>query len=301
MIDTTVTNNTMTIASQPASQPAEGKAMFKAAPLPFVGQKRQFLNHFKQVLNDNIPGDGEGWTIIDAFGGSGLLSHTAKALKPKARVIYNDFDGYAEQLNHIDAINALRKKLLTIIGDYPKNKRIDATLKQQLINAIQDFKGFKSVRVLSSWLLFSNNQVATWEEFFKEYFWNSIRQSDYPSAVGYLDELEVVNESFHTLLPKHQDNPKALFVLDPPYLCTKQESYKQARYFDLIDFLRLINLTRPPYIFFSSTRSEFIRFIEYMVEDKVDNWQAFDNVERIAIKASANYSSRYEDNLVFKF
>ena len=275
--------------------------MFKAAPLPFVGQKRQFLNHFKQVLNDNIPGDGEGWTIIDAFGGSGLLSHTAKALKPKARVIYNDFDGYAEQLNHIDAINALRKKLLTIIGDYPKNKRIDATLKQQLINAIQDFKGFKSVRVLSSWLLFSNNQVATWEEFFKEYFWNSIRQSDYPSAVGYLDELEVVNESFHTLLPKHQDNPKALFVLDPPYLCTKQESYKQARYFDLIDFLRLINLTRPPYIFFSSTRSEFIRFIEYMVEDKVDNWQAFDNVERIAIKASANYSSRYEDNLVFKF
>ena len=275
--------------------------MFKAAPLPFVGQKRQFLSHFKQVLNDNIPGDGEGWTIIDAFGGSGLLSHTAKALKPKARVIYNDFDGYAEQLNHIDDINALRKKLLTIIGDYPKNKRIDATLKQQLINAIQAFKGFKSVRVLSSWLLFSNNQVATWEEFFKEYFWNSIRQSDYPSAVGYLDELEVVNESFHTLLPKHQDNPKALFVLDPPYLCTKQESYKQARYFDLIDFLRLINLTRPPYIFFSSTRSEFIRFIEYMVEDKVDNWQAFDNVERIAIKASANYSSRYEDNLVFKF
>lgn len=290
MIDTTAT-----------SQPAEGKAMFKAAPLPFVGQKRQFLKYLKQVLNDNIPGDGEGWTIIDAFGGSGLLSHTAKALKPKARVIYNDFDGYAEQLSHIDDINALRKKLLTIIGDYPKNKRIDAMLKQQLINAIQAFKGFKSVRVLSSWLLFSNNQVATWEEFFKEYFWNSIRQSDYPSADGYLDGLEVVNESFHTLLPKHQDNPKALFVLDPPYLCTKQESYRQARYFDLIDFLRLINITRPPYIFFSSTKSEFIRFIEYMVEDKVDNWQAFDNVERIAIKASANYSSRYEDNLVYKF
>ena len=290
MIDTTAT-----------SQPAEGKAMFKAAPLPFVGQKRQFLKYLKQVLNDNIPGDGEGWTIIDAFGGSGLLSHTAKALKPKARVIYNDFDGYAEQLSHIDDINALRKKLLTIIGDYPKNKRIDAMLKQQLINAIQAFKGFKSVRVLSSWLLFSNNQVATWEEFFKEYFWNSIRQSDYPSADGYLDGLEVVNESFHTLLPKHQDNPKALFVLDPPYLCTKQESYRQARYFDLIDFLRLINITRPPYIFFSSTKSEFIRFIEYMVEDKVDNWQAFDNVERIAIKASANYSSRYEDNLGYKF
>ena len=293
MIDTTVTNNT--------SQPAEGKAMFKAAPLPFVGQKRQFLNHFKQVLNDNIPGDGEGWTIIDAFGGSGLLSHTAKALKPKARVIYNDFDGYAEQLSHIDDINALRRQLLAIIGELPYRKPVSAELKQELIEAIQAFEGFKSVRVLSSWLLFSNKQVATFEEMYNECFWNCIRKSDYPRAVGYLDGLEVVNESFHTLLPKHQDNPKALFVLDPPYLCTKQESYRQARYFDLIDFLRLINITRPPYIFFSSTKSEFIRFIEYMIEDKVDNWQAFDNVERIAIKASASYSSRYEDNLVFKF
>ena len=297
MIDTIVTNNTMTIASQPA----EGKAMFKAAPLPFVGQKRQFLNHFKQVLNDNIPGDGEGWTIIDAFGGSGLLSHTAKALKPKARVIYNDFDGYAEQLSHIDDINALRRQLLAVMGDYPKDKRINPDLKQRLIDVIRAFDGVKSVRVLCSWLQFSGSQAATFEEMCKRDFWYCIRQSDYPSAVGYLDGLEVVNESFHTLLPKHQDNSKALFVLDPPYLCTKQESYKQARYFDLIDFLRLINITRPPYIFFSSTKSELIRFIEYMVEDKVDNWQAFDNVGRIAINAALNYSSKYEDNLVFKF
>ena len=67
----------------------------------------------------------------------------------------------------------------------------------------------------------------------------------------------------------------------------------------------LLCVFRPPLCsrthFFSSTKLEFMRFIEYMQEDNVDNWQAFDNVERIAIKASANYSSRYEDNLVFKF
>ncbi|PRL75522.1 hypothetical protein BVZ84_01402 [Haemophilus influenzae] len=67
---------------------------FKQAPLPFIGQKRMFLKHFETVLNENIKGDGEGWTVIDTFGGSGLLSHAAKRLKPKARVIYNDFDGY---------------------------------------------------------------------------------------------------------------------------------------------------------------------------------------------------------------
>lgn len=105
--------------------------------------------------------------------------------------------------------------------------------------------------------------------------------SNYPSADGYLDGVEVIRESFHTLLPKFADNPKALFVLDPPYLCTKQESYKQATYFDLIDFLQLVNITRPPHVFFSSTKSEFIRFVNYMLEDKVDNCQAFENAERI--------------------
>lgn len=46
-----------------------------------------FLKHFETLL-DKIPNDGEGWTIVDAFGGSGLLSHVAKRLKPKATVIF---------------------------------------------------------------------------------------------------------------------------------------------------------------------------------------------------------------------
>lgn len=128
-----------------------------------------------------------------------------------------------------------------------------------------------------------------------------MRASDYPSADGYLDGVEVVSESFHTLLPRFTADPQAVFVLDPPYLCTKQESYKQAHYFDLIDFLRLINITRPPYIFFSSTKSEFVRFIEYMQQDKVDNWQAFDGAQRVAIKTALNYQGEYEDNMVYKF
>lgn len=102
-------------------------------------------------------------------------------------------------------------------------------------------------------------------------------------------------------MPRFSGKEKVLLVLDPPYLCTKQESYKQATYFDLIDFLRLINLTKPPYIFFSSTKSEFIRFIEYMQEDKVDNWQAFDGAKRIVVNTSTNCRGKYEDNLVYKF
>lgn len=287
---------------QTISASKQSVVQFKQAPLPFVGQKRMFLKHFETILNENIKCDGEGWTIIDTFGGSGLLSHAAKAIKPKARVIYNDFDGYAERLVHIDDINALRSQLFTAAGNAtPKNKRMPKELKAECVKIIQAFDGYKDLNCLASWLLFSGQQVATIDELFQNDFWHCIRQSDYPKADGYLDGVEIVRESFHTLLPKFADNPKALFVLDPPYLCTRQESYKQATYFDLIDFLRLVNITRPPYIFFSSTKSEFVRFIEYMQEDKVDNWQTFDNAQRIVVNASASYSGKYEDNMVYKF
>ena len=90
--------------------------MYRKAPLPFTGQKRNFLKLFKQVLNEHIPGDGEDWTILDAFGGSGLLSHTAKQCKPAARVIYNDYDGYSERLQHIPDINRLRHLLAGLLA-----------------------------------------------------------------------------------------------------------------------------------------------------------------------------------------
>ncbi|RZN74746.1 hypothetical protein [Avibacterium paragallinarum] len=275
---------------------------FNQAPLPFVGQKRLFLNAFKQVLNEHISDDGEGWTIVDAFGGSGLLSHVAKRIKSKARVIYNDFDGYADRLKHISDTNRLRAELLQIVGDIvPKNKRLDNNKKQEIINKINDFKGFKDLNTIASWLLFSGQQVSSFEELFSKTFWNGIKLADYPSAEDYLDGLEIVSEPFQQLLPKFADNPKALFVLDSPYLCTKQNSYKMANYFDLIDFLQLIDRTRPPYVFFSSTKSEFVRFIAYMVQAKKDNWQAFDGAERIVLQTSLNYQVSYEDNLVLKF
>ncbi len=113
-----------------------------------------FLSHFKQILNENIEGDGEGWTIVDVFGGSGLLSHVAKRLKPKAKVIYNDFDGYVERLNHINETNQLREILYQSVNQIiPKNKLISKQLKDEIVNKINNFSGYKNVNCLSSWLL----------------------------------------------------------------------------------------------------------------------------------------------------
>ena len=278
------------------------KKTFKQAPLPFIGQKRMFLKHVEIVLNKHIDGDGEGWTILDVFGGSGLLSHTAKQLKPKATVIYNDFDGYAERLNHIDDINRLRQIIFNYLhGIIPKNGRLSKEIKVEIINKINEFNGYKDLNCLASWLLFSGQQVGSIEALFAKDFWHCVRQSDYPTAEGYLDGIEIISESFHKLIPRYQNQDKVLLLLDPPYLCTRQESYKQATYFDLIDFLRLIHLTKPPYIFFSSTKSEFIRFIGYLVESKGNNWQAFEDCERIIVNASTSKDGMYEDNMIYKF
>ena len=285
----------------------EGKTMankktFKQAPLPFIGQKRMFLKHVEIVLNKHIDGEGEGWTIVDVFGGSGLLSHTAKQLKPKATVIYNDFDGYAERLNHIDDINRLRQMIFNYLhGIIPKNGRLSKEIKEEIINKINNFNGYKDLNCLASWLLFSGQQVGSVEALFAKDFWNCVRQSDYPTAEGYLDGIEVISESFHKLIPRYQNQEKVLLLLDPPYLCTRQESYKQATYFDLIDFLRLINLTNPPYIFFSSTKSEFIRYLNYMQESKINNWETFEGYKRITVKASTSKDGIYEDNMIYKF
>lgn len=164
--------------------------IFKQAPLPFIGQKRMFLKHFERLL-ERIPCDGEGWTIVDAFGGSGLLSHAAKRLKPKATVIYNDFDGYAERLKHIDDINRLRQAIYPLLAEYPKSKKVPNDVKSQIIDVIKNFDGYINEHILCSWLCFSGQQVATLDKLFKEDFWHCIRRSDYPSADGYLDGIEV--------------------------------------------------------------------------------------------------------------
>lgn len=273
---------------------------FTQAPLPFIGQKRMFLTHFKSVLNEIITNNGESWTIVDAFGGSGLLSHTAKQLKPQARVIYNDFDGYAERLTHIYDINRLRQQLSDLLTGYPRQKRLDIAMRHKVIEVIESFDGYKDPHILCAWLLFSGQQVKSINELYRHGFYNCVRQSDYDAADGYLDGIEVVSESFSELLPKFANDKKAIFVLDPPYLCTHQASYKQESYFDLINFLELIRLTRPPYLFFSSTKSEFVRFVDWLVETRSDNWQSFVDYQRIVVQTSTSYSGKYEDNLIYK-
>lgn len=275
---------------------------FKQAPLPFIGQKRRFLKNFETLLNQCIADDGKGWTIVDVFGGSGLLAHTAKQLKPQARVIYNDFDNYAERLKHIDDTNRLRKIIFDLLKDLPREKRLPEHIKSQVKTAILQFNGYVDVKTLATWLLFGGRQVIDLNDLLNNHdFYHCVRLSDYHSAGGYLDGLEITQQSFDKLLPEFLGKSKVLLVLDPPYISTSQGMYANENYFGMVEFLRLMRFVKPPFIFFSSTRSEFVDYLDFVVSEKAENWQNFADYQRLSFQVAINRIAKYEDNLVYKF
>lgn len=274
---------------------------YTQAPLPFIGQKRQFLNLFKQQALSHIPGDGAGWTIVDVFGGSGLLAHTAKRCKPAARVIYNDYDDYASRLRQIADTNRLRRRLAAILEGHGRNSRLDAAAKADIIHTIQSFDGYTDRLCLCSWLLFSCQQAADLDTLSGRHFYNNIRLSDYPDAHGYLDGLEITCLPFDRLLPQYADSPNTLLILDPPYVSTEQGAYAKSGYFGMVQFLRLMDFVRPPCVIFGSTRSGLPAYLDYLREHHPDRWRHLDGLTRHRLAAHAAKGVGYEDNMMVKF
>lgn len=99
---------------------------FTSAPLPFIGQKR-FMIKFLLPLLHSIAKEkiiDKDTIFVDVFGGSGLIAHHIKLNFSNHRVIWNDFDNYAERLSHIDETNELLKKIINITKIYPNKHRI---------------------------------------------------------------------------------------------------------------------------------------------------------------------------------
>lgn len=127
-------------------------AKFSRAPLPFQGQKRNFIKQFNELIKDEFMSYRNG-IFIDAFGGSGLLSHNIKQIYPNARVIYNDFDGYCERLAHIEETNEILRAINPHYEKYKKAEPIDADDKSAITQILD---GFKNKGFYIDWLTFSS-------------------------------------------------------------------------------------------------------------------------------------------------
>lgn len=99
---------------------------FSSSPLPFRGSKRYYVKRFREVLAQAQDID----TVVDLFGGSGLLSRVAKDTLPNCRVVYNDYDHYDERLANTPNTNALLRSIAPLLESVPDNKKVPAKTKK---------------------------------------------------------------------------------------------------------------------------------------------------------------------------
>lgn len=277
------------------------KKIYNRAPLPFQGQKRNFIKDFKKVLA-TYPDD---ITIVDLFGGSGLLSLVAKAEKPNAEVIYNDYDNYCERLENIPSTNILLSKINDIIGTFPKSKRLPMEKKEQIIDLIdkEAKKGnFIDYITLSSALLFSTHYVTNLEDLKKETFYKQqkcnslshIKTHAY-SAEGYLDDIKVVRMDYKELFEKYKDKSNVLFLLDPPYLSTNTGTYKM--YWKLKDYLDVLTiLNGHNFIFFTTNKSSLVELLEWIQEQSKSF--ALPKIKRVDRAKTLTHNAEYIDTML---
>ena len=100
--------------------------------------------------------------MVDVFGGSGLLSHHAKALCPKARVIYNDFDGYSKRLAQIPQSNEMPAKLRPMLDGVKRMARLTDAQKADILAYLSGVKE-ADWRTISVAFLFSGNFATSLE------------------------------------------------------------------------------------------------------------------------------------------
>lgn len=269
---------------------------FTQAPLPFMGQKRRFLNQVKAVLS-NCPDNA---TYVDLFGGSGLLSHTIKQHYPDANVVYNDYDNYRLRLDNVSNTNRLISDIRTIVAQCPKDKRILEPQRSLIIKRVmqeEQTTGYVDYITLSSNILFSMKYVKSCAELGKETLYNCIRMSNY-NADNYLDGVIVESLDYKELFSKYQDQNNVVFLVDPPYLSTEVGTYKN--YWKLKDYLDVLDvLNGTNYIYFTSNKSNIIELCEWMA-NKPALYNPFAGSTTSTVNNQVNYSASYTDIMLHK-
>ena len=243
---------------------------YKRAPLPFRGQKRYFLRDFTEVL-ETVRGEID--TVVDLFGGSGLLSHTAKRVLPGCRVIYNDFDRYVDRLAAVQQTNEILRVIKDRLTDLEPNQRLTDWQRADVLAIVADYEkrlGYVDIITIGCSVLFSGKWVTSLEELRKHTMYNRVRPGGYECA-GYLDGLEVVHMDYLELFERERErgNSRALFVLDPPYLTTECGMYEN--YWKLTDYLNVLRLLKgTKYVYFTSDKSQIVELCQWLADEYQD-------------------------------
>ena len=231
-----------------------------SAPLPFVGQKRMFAREYIKVLEqfkDCV-------VFVDLFGGSGLLSHITKWMRPDAKVVYNDFDNYRKRLENIPRTNHLLADFRRLAEGVPRHKPITGHARERVFERImreEQEHGYVDFITISSSLMFSMKYQLSVEGMKKETLYNKIRTTDYQPCPDYLDGLTVTSCDYKELYEQYKDVPDVVFLVDPPYLSTEVGTYKM--YWRLSDYLDVLTvLNGHSFVYFTSNKSSIVELCQ---------------------------------------
>ncbi|MDB0612661.1 DNA adenine methylase [Tenacibaculum maritimum] len=269
------------------------KKNYGSAPLPFQGQKRNFIKQFKEALK-TYPEDA---VYVDLFGGSGLLSHTVKQEKPKEKVIYNDYDSFKNRIAAIPKTNNILRKLRQLLSDYPRSKKINGDKRKAVLELLklENNKGYVDFITISSSILFSMNYVQTYEELEKQTFYNRIRKSDF-NAEGYLNNVEFVYGEYKEVFKQYKNVPNVVFLVDPPYLSTDCTTYKKNGV-PFFYFLKV--LYNNNYFYFTSNKSSVIELCKW-IENNTGGVNTFNKAKVVYQYNKTTHNTGYTDIMLHK-
>lgn len=268
--------------------------LYTSAPLPFVGQKRKFVKTFRNLL-ERYPED---VTIVDLFGGSGLLSHVAKREKPAAKVVYNDYDNYRLRIANIPRTNALLARIRELTKEIPADKAMPHDVKARILELVaeEECTGFVDYITLSASVLFSMKYANNLAELSKETFYNRVKEHSY-DATGYLDGLTVVSKDYRKLFDEYSDMPGVLFLVDPPYLSTDVKTYTMS--WKLADYLDVLTILQGhDFVYFTSNKSQIIELCDWIGQQRL-NCNPFENAQHIYVNTNMNYNTGYTDIMLY--
>ena len=204
--------------------------------------------------------------FVDLFGGSGLLSHITKCVRPDTTVVYNDFDNYRRRLANIPATNMLLSDLRRIAEGEPKNKRIAGEVRDKMLARIEREEkehGYVDYITISASLLFAMKYVVSLEEMKKEAIYNRIRRADYSEAEDYLKGVMVTCKDYKEVFKCYKDIPGVVFLVDPPYLSTEVGTYRMS--WRLADYLDVLTVLKGhSFVYFTSNKASILELCDWM-------------------------------------
>ena len=231
-------------------------------PMPFRGNKSKWIKYLFSFFKDNKLNLNKQTIIIDLFGGSGLLSILFKQLYPDNTVIFNDYDNYLGVLKEVDKIDDLRAKLYSYLSDTDHQEPFSGTKVNHVFDLIKhsglNVENPKILGIISSWLMQISGRQLTFKY---KTLYNHVPVNPYkPKVIEYLQhfkDIKVIHQDYKAVINYFKTLKNVFYILDPPYLQSTKDFYKDTNQWSANNLLEIIDLAlKHKSILFESTRSK---------------------------------------------